>query len=302
MSQERFDNGMEDLKQFYNSARPATSSKEIFQSIQQQKGRSSIQRYWPMLAATLGIFVIGGILLGSIISGGGTEMGQSPGSDELPLTTGSDNEHGDGSGVDTGDDQGETTGDHEDATTVEDADSNAESNDNDTNQPLVVDRPETLTKTITLEGMEEQTTYDLYVSEEFGISSYLLEGVDVQIDSSDQRIEKYIHTELFHFSMTEIGTGSDAITEWEAKINETYQSEGFSKASLENDILEGLPVEEHTLWTAESNGYTDQFRHAIFIQGNDTMYFLEAEFTIEMLEGRFPYAVETFIKELEFHQ
>ncbi|MBU9714792.1 hypothetical protein [Evansella tamaricis] len=282
MSQERFEKGMDELKQKYNQVQPVTSSKEIFQSVQQSKRNNSMVRYWPMLAATIGIFVIGGILLGSILSG--TEMGQ--GSGDNPLTTGDNGE------MEIAGSDGDETLESENGEVT------------DPNEPVeyaVSDRQQTLTNTYSLEGQEEVVTYNLYVNEGLGFSTYLEPGVEVsEVSSGEGDGVKYTHSELFHFTILKANELDDSsLAAWENSVATRYDADGFKRHDVGEKLSQKADVQG--VWLSERDGYNDLFRYYALVEANGAIYLVEAEYTIEMMEGRFPYTVQTFVDNMEFH-
>ncbi|MDQ0258024.1 hypothetical protein J2S74_005487 [Evansella vedderi] len=265
MSQERFEKGMKELKNKYKEEASTTSTKEIFQSIQLEKnkrGQRQPFQYGAVIAATIAIFLIGCVLIGSLLAGNDTanDVTESP-----PVLD----------GVASSDDNKKEDSEKEETSVITE-----------------VNRSETLTKTAAPEGMEEEIEYELYVSEHLGYSTYLhpdMETAEISSDGEFREIHSIFLGDI-QVSRTDDETGLIK--------NISFAEEGYEEVSLEHSLFDN--VVHYSVWSH----LTDPLlMYYVVVEGlNGSFYELKINLTIEMEDGYFPWVVETFIEEMEFHE
>ncbi|MCD8510988.1 MAG: hypothetical protein LRY73_14760 [Bacillus sp. (in: Bacteria)] len=249
MSQERFEKGMEELRSKIDAQSSTTSPNDIFQAVKAEKmiSRKSSFGYAPMVAAVIGVFLIGGLLLGSLFSGSDVaqEGGTTPPPTDAPLVGGDEGEKDD---------------------------------------TFVVDRPDSITVTVYPEGMEEEENFKLYVNEELRYSTYIHEEMTTEMGS-----EEDVHS----LWLGEIKV-SRLFDENEAMKNISF--EGYEEILLEEAIFDDVAYQ--SVWSHQTDHVVKFY---IVVEGNDAYYVIEVDSTLEMEDGKFPFVLETFIEELEFH-
>lgn len=253
MSQERFEKGMEELRSKLDEQASTTSANDIFRSVQSEKmiSRKPSFAYAPMVAAVIGVFLIGGLLLGSLFSGNDVahEGGTTPPQSDAPLVGG------------------------------------AEGDKEEPQDTPVIDRPDAMTVTVYPEGMAEEENFKLYVSDALGYSTYIHEDMTTAESGNGEEVHSLWLGEI---KVSRLHDENDAM--------KNISFEGYEEILLEEPIFDDVAYQ--SVWSHQKDHVV---KYYLVVEGNDAYYVLEVDSTLEMEDGKFPFVLQTFIEEMEFH-
>ncbi|SDZ16435.1 hypothetical protein SAMN05421736_10734 [Evansella caseinilytica] len=302
MQEERFDKAMQEIKRKYNDIPTKTSSQEIIQAVQQEKrhGKRFSLKQFSAVAATIGVFIIGGILIGSLLSGG-DETSQEPVDDRGPG----------GNEWNSGDPDNDETGMLNVPDDVDPEDGDGQNRDE---PDPSTERPAVMTKSMVLEGMEERSyDFELYESEALGFSTYLFPGMELVVDTNGngtqgeegveseeevsdfaEEVESFAFSDFYSIRVIRLHVENEVM--WEDWLYDTfsrYEAEGYERFVQDRPMFEGNM--QQGLY-----GTSDYWRYYAVLEHDHWMYFVEVNLNIEAGDGPYPIAAQVFVEELKF--
>ncbi|WP_088035858.1 hypothetical protein [Evansella clarkii] len=286
MSEKRFDEGIMELKNKYNQSRPVSSPSDIFQAVQASRKQTwIIKGYGGIAAASVCALLIAGILIGSMLTGNDTNL---TGEDAVPPESGGRPDAVLG---------GTGEYDNNENPTDEAADTNNPNESRDDLDVQYKERPETITKNITVEGMEENHTLHLYIDEELGYSTYLEPQTVVTEDiySSEKLIgREFKITDSFSITLLVHSEEESSLEAIEMRIIEQMESEGYEESAEPYPVFEIPDRQGQFSLPASSQHYYALLEH------DGRVFSVQAELPSESFDGRFPVTLKSFIDELMF--
>lgn len=287
MNEEHFQEVMDELKTKYENTKTTISSEKIFQAVQndRQKEHKKKKWHWPAIAASITALLIGGILIQSIyISSSMNNANQGNNQNAQDMIGDAEN---------TPLDENENVTDEENNL----GGPNEKPTDPDPS-PIHIDRTEKVTITEWLEGMPEEITYELYVSEKFRFSTY----INPQIGSLKEKgnilelSTDYLQMELV---LLPPELASVSFVEIENQLKQELIEKGFSEYHDSREkMFAGIEYQGFLL------NYSEELISYYAILKNEatsTLYTFQAVMPIIAQEGSFYPAIQRFINELQFY-